>query len=276
MNNKNIISIVLVFFIFTAFSSWFVSYYVPIQTHNLYMNSEYSAYGWKDNYEKAMYIQAAEIQSQFWDISMDQLKKEVESQLWVSLDQNSPDDFWEEYTSLFWQKYFVWAENARYTVYEHSDFNCPYCNRFYESWVIEQLLENYPDELNYAYVNRPVIGWANSEMKAKATLCAWDLGWWDSFYAVHDWIFTNDYSSLPDISSWIIQDLSIDVEEFESCVESSEFDQVLAMSIEEWNTLWLSGTPWVAIVDNETWEYLTVKWAAPYSNFEDTLQELMN
>lgn len=275
MNNKNIISIILIFCIFSIINFSFLYYFVPERTNDLYLQSQYSTYWWQENYEKAMYIQSAETQSQFWDISMKELREEVEAQLWVTIN-NSWDDFWEEYTSLFGQKYFVWNEDARYTVYEHSDFNCPYCSKLHESWVVEQLIENYPDDLNYAYVNRPVIGWANSEMKSKATLCAWDLGWWDAFYAVHDWIFTNNYSSLSDISSWIIQDLSVDVEEFESCVESSEFDQVLAMSIEEWNTLWLSGTPWVAIVDNETWEYLTVKWAAPYSNFEDTLQELMN
>jgi len=41
--------------------------------------------------------------------------------------------------------------NAKITVIEYSDFQCPYCKKFHEDGTLEKLAQNYPQDVNLIF-----------------------------------------------------------------------------------------------------------------------------
>lgn len=64
--------------------------------------------------------------------------------------------------------------NAKVTVVEWSDFECPYCQRFVPT--IAQLLTEYKDQVRFSYQTFPLSFHANAQKAAEAYECAKEQG----------------------------------------------------------------------------------------------------
>lgn len=260
-----------------AFNYFVVSERVAEQVAKNNLEMQYESFWGKENYQKAMMVQKAQIKAQFDPITMEDLKKQLEWQTWNNQPQVNEWETKEQKVdvSTLDKKYIKWNPDAPFTIFEHSDFNCPYCKRFHDSGVVNKLLEDYKDKINYVYVNRPVIGGENSMMKAKSMLCAGEMWWADVYHKLADKFFTNTINTREDIV-WFGKELWIDTTKFWECIDSDTYDAEIQKTISVWNEFGISGTPGSLMVNNKTWEYVTVKWAAPYANFKTALDWLMS
>jgi protein-disulfide isomerase len=78
--------------------------------------------------------------------------------------------------------------DAKVTMIEFSDFECPYCQRFV-SQTMGQILQNYGDKIIFAFRNFPLTSiHPYSEKAAEASECANDQG---AFWPYHDLLFQN-------------------------------------------------------------------------------------
>ncbi len=70
----------------------------------------------------------------------------------------------------------VWLgnENAKVTVVEFSDFECPYCLRFEPA--IQQMLQEYGDKIRFTYRHFPLSFHPNAQKAAEAYECAKEQG----------------------------------------------------------------------------------------------------
>ncbi len=70
----------------------------------------------------------------------------------------------------------VWLgnENAKVTVVEFSDFECPYCLRFEPA--IKQMLQEYGDKIRFTYRHFPLSFHPNAQKAAEAFECAKEQG----------------------------------------------------------------------------------------------------
>lgn len=139
-------------------------------------------------------------------------------------------------------------KNAKITIVEFSDFQCPYCKRFYDE-TYAQIKKEYVDsgKVNLAYRHMPLASHPLAQDAGEASECANEQG---AFWAYHDKLFENfnDWASLTNdeaITQYvtIAGDLGLNTEEFESCLISDKHDQTVKDDLAAGSTAGVSGTP---------------------------------
>ncbi len=77
------------------------------------------------------------------------------------------------------------AANAKVTVLEYSDFECPFCKSFHPT--LQKLLNEYPNDVRWVYRHSPLVQLHSKAPKeAEATECAGEQG---KFWEMTDKIF---------------------------------------------------------------------------------------
>lgn len=79
----------------------------------------------------------------------------------------------------------IGSKNAKVTVVEFSDFECPFCHRAYTT--VKQLQSEFPNDVKIAYKNLPLTNLhPHAEKAAQAAVCAQKQG---KFWEMHDKMF---------------------------------------------------------------------------------------
>ena len=131
--------------------------------------------------------------------------------------------------------------NAPVTIVEFSDFECPFCARFY-SQTMKQLETEYIDtgKVKLIYRDFPLGFHQNAQKAAEAGECADDQG---KFWEMHDKIFENQPSlSVSSLKQWAGQ-IGLDTGEFNSCLDSGKHAGEVQDDFKEGASYGVSGTP---------------------------------
>jgi len=160
--------------------------------------------------------------------------------------------------------------NAPVTIIEFSDFECPYCARFFEQ-TLPLIEENYVDtgKVKLIYMHFPLGFHQNAQMAGEASECAAEQG---KFWEMHDKIFENFDSLNNDIYLTFAGELNLDVNKFNTCLDSGKYEQKVKDELalgQEWG---VSGTPGF-FIGNEEEGFVLVEGALPYSNFEAIIEQ---
>lgn len=93
----------------------------------------------------------------------------------------------------------IWRgnKNAKVTLVEFSDFECPYCQRFLST--IDEVLKNYGDKVAFTYRSFPLSFHANAQKAAEAFECAKEQG---KGWEMHDKLFELSASSALSVESY--------------------------------------------------------------------------
>jgi len=79
----------------------------------------------------------------------------------------------------------IGPKDAKVTIVEFSDFECPFCSRAYGT--VKQIQSAYPKDVRIVYKNLPLTNLhPNAQKAAEASVCAQDQG---KFWEMHDKIF---------------------------------------------------------------------------------------
>lgn len=84
--------------------------------------------------------------------------------------------------------HFRGNKDAKVTLIEYSDFECPYCNKFHPTML--DLMEKYSDQLVWVYRHYPLSFHPNAEPLAQASECVNTYGSQDAFWKFSDSIYT--------------------------------------------------------------------------------------
>lgn len=82
------------------------------------------------------------------------------------------------------------SQDAKVTIVEFSDFQCPYCGR-YITETYPQILQNYGDKIRYLFHDYPLPFHNNAQKAAEAARCAGDQG---KYWEMHDLLFQEQAS----------------------------------------------------------------------------------
>jgi len=167
--------------------------------------------------------------------------------------------------------------NADIVVVEYSDTECPFCKNFHQT--MHQLISEYGVDGNVAWVYRhfPLTQLHSKAAKeAEALECAAELGGEDAFWKYTDRIYeitpSNDgldASQLPEIAAFA----GLDVEAFNSCLESGEMQTRVQEDFDEVVAAGGRGTPHnIIIVDGEQ---IPVEGAQPYEVMKGLIDTLL-
>jgi protein-disulfide isomerase len=128
--------------------------------------------------------------------------------------------------------------NARVTITEFSDFQCPYCARLQPT--LEQVLKAYPNDVKLVYKDFPLSFHKNARNAAKAARAAGEQG---KYWEMHDLIFEN-FSKLNDaLYKDLAAKLNLDVARFTADFNSNKYDALIQQDINLGRQAGVTGTP---------------------------------
>ena len=178
--------------------------------------------------------------------------------------------------------------NAPIQIVEYSDFQCPFCERYYtdtepllEQYYIDtgKVLFTYRSAGNFVSENGGI--GTESQDSAEAAYCAGDQG---EFWAMHDALFENnrDVENQGSFSNRrlkaIAEALGLDMAAFNDCLDSGKYEDRtrddLADAIEDG----MQGTPYFVItytVNGET-KTRTIDGAQPFNVFQVELEAILS
>lgn len=165
--------------------------------------------------------------------------------------------------------YFKGDADAPVTIVEFSDFQCPFCERFY-SQTLGLIEQNYVDtgKAKIVYMHFPLTSiHAEAQKAGEAAECAGEQG---KFWEMHDKLFDNQASlSSSNYKAWA-RELKLDSAKFDSCLDSGKYAGKVREQTDYGSSLGVSGTP--AFFINGA----PISGAQPYSVFEQIIESELN
>ncbi len=143
---------------------------------------------------------------------------------------------------------FMGKENAPVTIIEWSDYECPFCKRFYDQ-TLPQIKSEYIDtgKVKFVYRDFPLSFHQNAHIEAQAAECAKDQGGDTAYFKYHDVIFkrtiSNGLGIAVDQLPVIARDIGIDVTAFNTCLNSGKFKAEVDKDFSDGSAAGIQGTP---------------------------------
>lgn len=137
------------------------------------------------------------------------------------------------------------SEAAPVTIIEFSDYQCPYCQKFWEQ-TMPQIKSEYIDtgKVKFIYRDFPLGFHANAQKAAEATECASEQ---DRFWEMHDKVFggMGEWSSgdVVNITKRYASELELDADEFADCLDTGKYTEEVQKDMADGAAAGVSGTP---------------------------------
>jgi protein-disulfide isomerase len=129
--------------------------------------------------------------------------------------------------------------DAKVTVVEFGDFQCPYCRSWY-SEVYARLATNYSNKIRFIYRDFPLSQHADAHSAAVAANCADEQGkYWDYFRIL--------YSDPRGLSSSMLQTyaqaVGLNLSSFKMCIASGRYNAEIQLDMEDGERMGVNGVP---------------------------------
>jgi protein-disulfide isomerase len=132
----------------------------------------------------------------------------------------------------------IGPENARVTIVEFSDFQCPYC----ASAVVQAkiILEKYPKDVRLIFKQFPLDDHSQAFLAAEAAVAAHAQG---KFWEMHDKLYGNYRSISPqNILIWA-KEIGLDMKRFTQEVDAGKYKSQIESEVKQGEIAGVQGTP---------------------------------
>lgn len=121
-------------------------------------------------------------------------------------------------------------DDAAITLIEFSDYQCPFCKKWYDE-VLARLLAEYPGQIRFVYRDFPLDGIHSEAINAAvAARCAGEQG---KYWEYHNAIFDDAYGLGKDAYPRYAQDVGLNLGDFNTCVSEDRYRAAVVQSMEE-------------------------------------------
>jgi len=172
---------------------------------------------------------------------------------------------------------FRGKRDARLTLVEFSDFQCPFCGK-YNREIAPQLEKEYVEtgKLKHVFLDLPLESIHKSAFKAaEAAHCAGEQG---KYWEMHDRLFENQKALEP----WAphAEAVGLDVARFEDCMSTARSADEIRASMAQAQKAGITGTPafFLAYTDPASTRVKTItalKGARPFADFKAAIDGLL-
>ncbi len=160
--------------------------------------------------------------------------------------------------------------NAKVTVIEYSDYECPFCARHHPT--MKQVMSQYGDDVNWVYRHFPLSSIHPKAIPAAlASECVAALGGNDAFWAFTDEVFEKsnyDYTA-------IAAQLKLNASAFQTCLDGKRYEQKVSDQMAGGSAAGVSGTPGSIILKNNTDEARFISGAVPLAMFQSVIDPML-
>ena len=129
-------------------------------------------------------------------------------------------------------------EDAKVTVVEFSDFQCPYCSR--AATAVDQLKEKYGTRVRFVFRQFPLPMHENARGAAEAALAANAQG---KFWQFHDMMFKNQSKLTRESLEGMAKDAGLDVAAFKKALDGKAFAADVDADVKLGESVAVQGTP---------------------------------
>ncbi len=137
--------------------------------------------------------------------------------------------------------------NAKVTVVEFGDFECPACGVFHN--IFNQISLVYPNQIDLIYRHYPLPQHKTALIAAEAAEAAGEQG---KFWQMHDLLYENqitwsEKAEALDIFTGYATQLGLDVEKFKKDIQAEKYKEKIKRDQADGDKLILTGTPTIYI-----------------------------
>lgn len=159
------------------------------------------------------------------------------------------------------------AEDAKITIIEYSDLECPFCARFHPT--MEQIIANYGDDVRWIWRHFPLESiHPKARSLAHATECA---GEQDKFWEMTDAIIADNGAQPLDN---YVSAVGLNTGNFSACMDSGKYNTLISQQAQDAQSAGGQGTPH-SIVIGEDGVPRPLSGAQPYSAVEAVVKQLL-
>lgn len=172
---------------------------------------------------------------------------------------------------------FLGSESATVSVVEFGDYQCPFCQRFFQQ-TVPGIIENYVDtgKARFYFVDFQFLG-PDSFTLGQGAWCANDQG---KYYEYHGYVYANqgvEHSGwgTPDKVKELVKNVDgIDATAFASCLDSKKYESRVNELTSLGQRNGVSGTP-ATFVGNSEKGFVALVGAQPYAVFQQTIDQYL-
>jgi len=131
--------------------------------------------------------------------------------------------------------------NAPVTIVEFSDYECPFCTRFFEN-TLPPIQSEYIDtgKVNFVYRDFPLNFHANAQKAAEAAECA---GEQDKYFDMHDQLFEKGVAGGVSSFKGFAKEIGLDSAKFDQCLDSGKYASEVKADMAVGSQVGVTGTP---------------------------------
>jgi protein-disulfide isomerase len=171
------------------------------------------------------------------------------------------------------------ADDAVVTLIEFSDYECPYCVRYFQE-TFPRIQSDYVQtgKIRYVFKDFPVDQLHPEAIRAHvAAHCA---GEQNKFWDLHARLFSKAGTHTPELLEQRATEAGLDLAAYRACVEADRYGETIKRSVAEAVELGATGTPafFIGMRDRETGQVRllnAITGAQPYETFAKTLDSLL-
>ncbi len=160
-------------------------------------------------------------------------------------------------------------EDAPVTIVEFSDYQCPYCGRFFND-TLPELREKYIDtgKVKHVFRDFPLGFHADAMPAASAAECVREQGGDEAYFAYHDLLFQNQQALDADSLKKYAEGISgVDADKLAECIDTNQMQSEVQADFVAGQQAGVQGTP-AFFVNGRL-----ISGAQPFSVFEAIIEE---
>ena len=174
---------------------------------------------------------------------------------------------------------FKGEKNAKITLVEFSDYQCPFCSRYFRE-TMPQLERDYilTGKVKYVFRNFPIESIHPLAFKAaEAANCAGEQG---KYWEMHDRLFANQNTLAPQDLPSHAQMLGLDLPKFQQCLDSGKHATKIRNDLADGQKAGVQGTPSFFLGLTEANDVKVkaarvIRGAQPYTAFKEAIDSLL-
>jgi len=163
-------------------------------------------------------------------------------------------------------------KNAKVTILEYSDFQCPFCSRFHPTLL--QVMNDYKGKVNWVYRHFPLSSiHPDAQKAAEASECASEQG---KFWEMADKMFEKQALGV-DVAklAGYAQEVGVkDIKKFNDCLSSGKYAALVAADLASGEAAGVTGTPG-SIVLGPNGQQELIPGALPYESVKQVLDSML-
>ncbi len=159
-------------------------------------------------------------------------------------------------------------KNAKVSIVEYSDFECPFCQRFHPT--IQQVMDKYGKDVRFVYRHFPLSFHPQAVPAALASECAAEQG---KFWEMYDKLFAEGVVETGSYTEYA-KAIGLNTAKFDTCVKDQKYLTKIREDQTDGQSAGVQGTPYSVIL-GPNGEKIPVSGAQPFEALEAALQQVL-